>query len=172
MIEILLGHDSRHDLKGLFLPAEIDCNLNPLQLRVEPEPSVLIDRKRKRLVPRVLVALGLTHWSASFMVRRCSNIVEQGAALPSPDEQSQGRDYSGGLWHLAGTIIGNVLDVRTASGAPGILMAKHPIPQVFRFVPALADELELGLIPQHVAAFQVNLQTSAPSLYRLAETLQ
>ena len=46
-------------------------------------------------------------------------------------------------------------------------MAKHPIPEVLRFVPALADEFELGLIP-HVAAFQVNLRTAALSLYRLA----
>ena len=85
VIEILLGHDSRHHLQGLLLPAKIDRDLDPLQLRMEPEPSVLIDRERKRLTPRVLVALGLAHWPASFKVWHCSTSREQIAAPPSQE---------------------------------------------------------------------------------------
>lgn len=55
VIKFLLFHHSGHDLKSLFLLRKVDRYLDALQLRVNPEPSVLIDGQRKGLNASILI---------------------------------------------------------------------------------------------------------------------
>jgi hypothetical protein len=66
-VKLLLGHDGSHYLKRLLLLREINRHFYPLKLRVKPQTAILIHRQGEGFIPRVLVALGPTHYSASLM---------------------------------------------------------------------------------------------------------
>jgi hypothetical protein len=53
-------------------------------------------------------------------------------------EQTSFHNCSGSFWQPDRFLARSVFDVCAALGAPGIVMPEHPIPEMFRFMPALA----------------------------------
>ena len=56
-IELLIGHGRGHDLESAMLLAKINRNLLPIDLGVQPEAAILVDRQCERIIQGVFAAL-------------------------------------------------------------------------------------------------------------------